>query len=146
MKHQPPTRMSLLTTQLCLRLALAFLTPIFTRTTTLYESGLSLFIMVIFTGIAQLFGCSIDFDAAKRSAIAFAGSFVVNHIADFAVLGPWTRLIAAYAMSWDAIWFLFPSVAANYWVSLLIPRCDSMLTLSRHMSHVSDRAIFSTHS
>jgi hypothetical protein len=80
--------MPISTAQLCLRLALALLIPIFIHTTSLYESGLSLLILAIFTGIAQFFGRSMDIDAATHCAIALAGSLIVKHITDFAVLGP----------------------------------------------------------
>jgi hypothetical protein len=115
--------MSLSTTQLYLRLALALLIPIFTRITTLYESTLSLLTMTIISGVAQLLGRSFNFDIAKRSAIAFAGSFVASYIADFAVLGLWARLVAAYAVSWNVLRCLFPGVTADHWVSFSTLEC-----------------------
>jgi hypothetical protein len=106
--------MSLSTTQLCLHLALALLLPLFARTTTPHETSLFILIVAIIAGLALVSGCDINYEAVKRVAIAFVSPLLANYIADFAVLSPWTRLIAAYVIPWDALWYLFPGVAADH--------------------------------
>jgi hypothetical protein len=112
--------MSLSTTQLCLRLVLALLLPLFARTTTLYETGLSLIVITVIVAVVCVSGRTIDYDAARRFTVAFAGSLLVTYIVDFAVLGPWTRLLATYAIASQALWYLFPGVTADHCVSLQV--------------------------
>jgi hypothetical protein len=118
------------TAPLDLRLAIALLGPSFTRNTTMYDIGVALFILAIVSGIVQLLGQSKTLDAAKskRAAIAIAGCILANRIARFSVLDPWARLVIAYAMAWEALWYLFPDLAVDYKVSLSTLKSVDVLT------------------
>jgi hypothetical protein len=100
--------MTLSTTQLLLRLALALILPPWARSTNQDEIYAVCLIVIVLTISAYRTCYTVDFNLVKDVTVALCGTFIVSYVADYAVVGPWMRLGMTYLLSWDALLYLFP--------------------------------------
>ncbi|KAI4926239.1 hypothetical protein J4E85_006531 [Alternaria conjuncta] len=100
--------MTLSTTQLLLRLALALLLPLWALSTSQDEVWTVFLMTALLTILAYQTRFAIDFDLAKGAMIAVYGTFVASYVADYYFVGPWMRLAMAYIFSWDALQYVLP--------------------------------------
>jgi hypothetical protein len=101
--------MTLSTTQLLLRLALALLLPLWARSTTQDKVwAVFLMAMLLIISVYQT-RYAVEFGLIKVVMIVLGGTFIASYVADYAIVGPWVRLGMTYLLSWDALWYLFPT-------------------------------------
>ena len=100
--------MTLSTTQLPLRLALALLLPLWARSTTQDEVWAVFLMTALLAILAYQTRFAVDFGLAKDAMIAVYGTFIASYVADYYFVGPWMRLAMAYIFSWDALQYILP--------------------------------------
>jgi len=100
--------MTLSTTQLPLRLALALLLPLWARSTTQDEVWAVFLMTALLAILAYQTRFAIGFDIVKSAMVALCGTLIASYIADYAVVGPWMRLAMTYVFSWDALQYILP--------------------------------------
>jgi hypothetical protein len=112
--------MELSKTQLCLRLLVALLLPLYIRTTTVYGFFLAFIIIAIVLRVAHKAGKPIDLHLTKRFVQSMLATLIAKFIADFTVVGPWIRLGMTHLRTWEVpLQMVSPKLVTEHCV------CDS---------------------
>ena len=100
--------MTLSTTQLPLRLALALLLPLWARSATQDEVWAVFLLTALLAILVYQTRFAVGFYLAKCAMIAVYGTFVASYVADYYFVCPWMRSAMAYIFSWDALQYILP--------------------------------------
>lgn len=71
----------------------------------------------IIAAAAFLNNKSTDRKLLNNITVGVAGSLLATSMADFVVLGPWSRLLMTYLFAWDALRYMFSDVNIQHRVS-----------------------------
>jgi hypothetical protein len=108
--------MSISTSPLAVRLALALLLPLYMLTTTGFEHFAVRSMWAWISGaLMMLTHRTPDFSLHQRIFATFGGGYMARYFVTRALHGPWLQLLLTYIFSWDALWLLFPDKGLEHW-------------------------------
>jgi hypothetical protein len=100
------------------RVFLALLIPLYVRSTSIPHMVLHGFIVAALTFIiTTLTARKFRPVVAATAAIAVVWSWCANHIANYALMGEWKRIIFGYAVAYEALYLLLPvKISVYQWI------------------------------
>jgi hypothetical protein len=90
------------------RVFLVLLLPLYARSTSIPHIVLHGFIVTALTFIITLTARKFRPVVAAAAAVAVVWSWCANHIANYALMGEWKRIIFGYAVAYEALYRLLP--------------------------------------